>query len=525
MRNRTTLACLLASAGLALLGGCSSGSRDLSVAPASSSTSTAGKGVVQVTFQWPEVSRSRMIPSATQSIQIVLVDSKGQPQASVIAQRPATGSSSVLTLKAVTAGIYTETASAYATTDASGVPQAQGSQPINIKPDILNKTADLVMNTTIATVTITPGSSSVKVGDPAVALTATATDKSGRVVLSAPANFQWSSDKLTLGTLTPSGATATFKPLAAGTVKVTVKESEANVTSAAATLVIGSVTTPPPASTLIVADSSNKRILGFDKLPPTSTLSFDASNGGVFYDPESIARDTQGRLYIADYQPGSSRILRIDDLSGKNQVVYAPAGSTASVVAVDKAGHIYFRDDNAALNRIDDITGTNLVTFGGRGGATSNPLGNLYSVAFDSQNRIYMCTGFGVVRIDDMTGKNLTSFGLNGSGVNQFKQDRGIAIDAADRIYVADGGNGRIVRFDDMTGTNWTSFTVPAGTNASSPLSIAVTGGTSPQIYFFDNGNSVLYRIDDMTGKNLVQYGSAGSGSGQFSFANGLIAQ
>lgn len=63
-----------------------------------------------------------------------------------------------------------------------------------------------------------------------------------------------------------------------------------------------------------------------------------------------------------------------------------------------------------------------------------------------------------IVRVDDMTGAGWVQFGRRSpkGGIGQFDCPTGIAIDATDRIYVADPRNGRVARMDDMTGAGWT---------------------------------------------------------------------
>jgi len=175
--------------------------------------------------------------------------------------------------------------------------------------------------------------------------------------------------------------------------------------------------------------SGNGRIVGLDKLPATGFAAYDDSVSGTkFYGIQSVAFDTQGRIYIADYP---RHLVRIDDLTGKNRVTYTPPGSSASFVYVDKAGHIYYRNDEGALNRMDDMSGANRVSFGSSVG--TNNLGNISGIVADSQGRIYVFDGYSqLIRFDDMTGKNMVRFGARGSGVNQFSGNyaNGIAIDS-----------------------------------------------------------------------------------------------
>jgi hypothetical protein len=125
-----------------------------------------------------------------------------------------------------------------------------------------------------------------------------------------------------------------------------------------------------------------------------------------------------------------------------------------------------------------------------------------------------------LVSIDDMNGTNWTSFGTVGSGVGQFASFGWVAVDASNRIYVADAGNRRIVRMDDMNGTNWTALTQSPPVNGvsssfSSPVAVAVD--LAGRIYVADNQYyaPAVVRVDDMTGANWTSlYVSPSGGAG-----------
>ncbi|MDE2124993.1 MAG: hypothetical protein KGJ62_00190 [Armatimonadetes bacterium] len=97
---------------------------------------------------------------------------------------------------------------------------------------------------------------------------------------------------------------------------------------------------------------------------------FDLQGFGANGGEHGMAMDSQHRLYVADFN--NSRIVRFDDITGKNWTVFAvPAGngSTKPVsVALDHASpqHILFTTANTVY-RMDDMTGTNLVKYGTAG--------------------------------------------------------------------------------------------------------------------------------------------------------------
>lgn len=509
---------LLAACLLPGFGGCSSGSQSIQAVPAVA----AGRGAVQIKIQWPDAPVGRLIPVASQMIQVVLTDAGGGQVAAATSQRPTSGSTTTVSFQNVVAGTYTEAASAYPTSDTTGVPQASGSQSITVTAGTVNKTADLVMNSTITKVAIGPANATATVGGSAITLTASATNKAGNLVLTAPSNIKWTLNATTTASLTANGASATLLGLAKGTAVVSVKETESGVSSASLSVAITSTgTTPPPKGTnILIADAGSNRILGLDAIPPTSTSVYtDSASGTPFGGVIGVAHDSSGRIYVADYY---AKIVRVDDFTGKNRVAYAPTGITVNFVYVDKAGKIYWLDDNGAVNRIDDMTGTNHLTYG------ANALGSSpTSIAVDSTGRIYTWDGnFQITRIDDMTGKNITHYGTQGGGVGHFNAgggDGGIAIDSANKIYIADTLNGRIVRIDDMTGANWTEFAPPADAGAAvKPDSVVVDSSTSPSIYFTQTYLGKVFKMTDIKGTGLTKLGALNSGLAPVQFPTAL---
>ena len=246
-------------------------------------------------------------------------------------------------------------------------------------------------------------------------------------------------------------------------------------------------------------------------------------------------------IYISDFDVGcidkceifnfnytSSRIMRIDDLTGKNWVSFGTIGKGVNQfnqpnhLAVGPDGKIYIADSlNDRIVRVDDMTGKGWITYGtsGRTGEPSTPSqknlppgeGRLIqpsSVAFDSKGRIYILSGAELARIDDMTGKGWIAFGSAGSGVNQFFKGKALYIDSMGRIYFVDAGNHRIVRIDDMDGKGWVTFgTKGSGVGQFEDELNGVALDAQGRIYIGDEHNNRIVRIDDMAGKGWVEFG------------------
>ncbi len=78
-------------------------------------------------------------------------------------------------------------------------------------------------------------------------------------------------------------------------------------------------------------------------------------------------------------------------------------------------------------------------------------------MAIDARDRILVADTLNhrVVRIDDMSGRGWTTLGRLGRGARQFAFPAGVMLEGAGRIYVLDTRNNRIVRVDDLSGAGW----------------------------------------------------------------------
>ena len=70
-------------------------------------------------------------------------------------------------------------------------------------------------------------------------------------------------------------------------------------------------------------------------------------------------------------------------------------------------------------------------------GLSTDRAGNVYVSSFHSS----------LIRVFSHDGRLLSAFGQPGHGVGEFSGPGGLWIDSADRLYVADSGNGRVQLF------------------------------------------------------------------------------
>ena len=241
--------------------------------------------------------------------------------------------------------------------------------------------------------------------------------------------------------------------------------------------------------------------------------------------PMGVALDAGGNLYVSD--TGSSTIKKItpggavSTLAGNADKPGSTdgAGSEARFslpegVAVDSGGNVYVADEgNSTIRKItpdgvvttlagaadatgsDDGTGA-AATFEAPFGVAVDAAGNVY-VADQRANTIRKITPGGVVTT--LAGTPGTSGRVDGTGpAAQFNDPRGIAVDAAGNLYVADSDTVRLITPGGMVttiaGRNYGSAdgTGPAA-QFYYPSGLAVDA--SGKIFVADQGNWLIRKV------------------------------
>jgi len=298
------------------------------------------------------------------------------------------------------------------------------------------------------------------------------------------------------------------------------------------------------AGNLYIADCSNYTVRKLTvSTGIVSTLAGSAGNRGTtdgtgsgarFYDPQNIAIDAVGNLYVADGAGNTIRKISptgvVTTLAGSPGVAGSAngVGSAAKFdflvgIAVDGAGNVYVADFNN--NKVRKVTpGGTVTTLAGAGSAGSaDGPGSVASfkspsgVAVDAAGNVYVAdTGNSTIRMITPAGVVSTVAGVPGQPeagdgptsatsaggytwpAAQFNSPADVAVDAAGVIYVADAYNStvrRIVRgglVAPQIQKNPTNQTVLVGQNAT--FTVTVTG-SDPLTY--------QWRVDGSPSLNL----------------------
>jgi DNA-binding beta-propeller fold protein YncE len=253
------------------------------------------------------------------------------------------------------------------------------------------------------------------------------------------------------------------------------------------------------------------------------------AGNGQFDGPAGMAVDAAGNVYVADY--GNHRVQKFTS-SGTYLLQWGTQGSGPGQfngpegLAVDASGNVYVADfGNNRIQKFNDA-GAYLTQWGSFGvgpGQFQYPLG----VAVDASGSVYVADhqNFRIQKFTN-TGDYLTRWGTSGTGDGQFAYPTGLAVDGSGNIYVGDTGNSgfhnnRIQKFTGagvflaQWGSQGSGDGQFGGAFLGGPWGAAVDAAGN--VYAVDYGNHRVQAFTS-TGTYLSQWGTQGSGSGQFFF-------
>jgi len=281
------------------------------------------------------------------------------------------------------------------------------------------------------------------------------------------------------------------------------------------------------------------------------------ANSAQLYDPQGVAVDSAGNLYITD--TANYRIRKVSNgvittVAGNGTPVSGDNGPASSAqldppigVAVDSAGNLYVADNNSQRIRkvsngvITAVAGNGTRGFSGDNGpATSAQLNNPQGVAVDSAGNLYIAD-WGNARIRKVSNGAITTVAGNGtqgfSGDNgpatsaQLNYPQGVAVDSAGNLYVADIGNARVRKVSNgvittVAGNGTSGFSGDNGPATSAEFfnttSVAVDSAGS--LYIADSLNSRIRKVSNGVITTVAGSGPSypvNSSGGGFSGDNG----
>jgi sugar lactone lactonase YvrE len=316
-----------------------------------------------------------------------------------------------------------------------------------------------------------------------------------------------------------------------------------------------------------VADRGNDRIRKVDlrsglisTIAGSGTQGFDGDGGPALAaslsSPSGLAVDSRGSVYFAD--TGNARVRRISP-EGRIETVLGPglgdeAGPLDSPadVAFDDAGRLFVADaGNKRIVVLEPATRVVRVVAAGGGNETywafDNPpalhsaLGGPSSLAVDQRRNVFIADTERscVWKLDANSERLRVVAGYRSSAGNdpgywgeqrpareaRLDRPRGVAIDVAGNLYVADTENRRVRKVDGRTGlistaagngtATWSGDGEPAGrARLRSPEGVAVDGAGA--LYVADTGNGVLRKVDPVDGLVLTVVGADPRAEGAF---------
>jgi sugar lactone lactonase YvrE len=304
---------------------------------------------------------------------------------------------------------------------------------------------------------------------------------------------------------------------------------------------------------LVLATSSGLEAQTISTLAGNGTAGYSGDGGAgkaaLLHEPYSVAVDGAGNVYVADEYNARVRKISatgvISNFAGDGLYGAFTGGVAATAtslldpygVCVDKDGNVYIADNDAdAIYKVNtagiitSVVGNGIECHSGDGGpATAASLNRPRGVAIDLAGNMYIADySNDCIRKVDASGiistyAGTTYAGYGGDGgpasAAGLLNPTGVAVDVHGNIYIADQGNIRVRKVDASgiistiagNGTPGPYGDGGPATAANLDVPWGVTVDAAGFVYIADQGNSRIRKIDASGTLNTV-VGSAGWG-------------
>jgi DNA-binding beta-propeller fold protein YncE len=287
-----------------------------------------------------------------------------------------------------------------------------------------------------------------------------------------------------------------------------------------------------PAGNIWVADQVNNRIQKFNSEGKyLSQFGSEGSGNGQLKQPGALAIDPTGNLWVSDL--GNNRVEKFNS-EGKYLTQFGSKGS-GNGQFIRPAGIAFDPADGSAWvadggnNRIQKFNseGKYLSQFGTEGSGDGQ-LNGPRAIAIGPEGNLWI-TDRGNRRVDGFTpeGKYVGKFGTEGSGPGQFGYGLGyLAFDADGELWIGDTVNNRVEKwmFTPPHIPPTYAFSVGSAGSGNGQFNL-VEGGiafdNAGHFWAVDHGNNRIQKFNS-EGKYLSQFGSYGTGNGQFQQPAGM---
>ncbi len=311
------------------------------------------------------------------------------------------------------------------------------------------------------------------------------------------------------------------------------------------------------AGNIYIADTVNNRVrkivasnANITTIAGTGTAGYTGDKGQAasaeLNRPSGVAVDGSGNLYIADTANHVIRMVTsggvISTFAGNNQAGSSGDGGAATsaqlnsptAVAIDSAKNVYIADTGNDTIRLVAPSG-NISTIIGTGNLTKptalavDASGVLY-LTDPGNNRVLKFTGG---RFSVVAGASSPGFSNDGGPAisAQLNNPKGVAVDSAGNLYIADTNNCRIRKItpdgtiNTIAGSGTIGYTGDSGPATAAalafPYGLAVDAGGN--VYFTDSNNHALRQLQP-TLPVISQNGVGNAASGLSQISPGSLA-